>query len=150
MNRIRVLCCLLLPVGLVGCATLEPPDGYVKLKDPGPYDFKAVSPQGNAIALSSRANEDRSADLDFWAAAVEHQKVDVDGMRLVGRREIRSRSGLSGVLFTFEIGEGQNRLAYLVALYVTPERVYTIEAAGLADAIAADTDKLRQSMESFH
>jgi hypothetical protein len=145
-----MLCCLLLPAGLVGCATLEPPEGYVKLRNPGPYDFKAVSHQGNAIALSSRPNEDRSADLDFWAAAVEHQKVDVDGMKLAGRREIRSRSGLSGVLFTFETGEGQNRLTYLVALYVTPDRVYTIEAAGLADAIAADTDKLRQSMESFH
>jgi len=150
MPRVALLCCLVLPVTPIGCATLEVPEGYIKLKDPGVYDFKAVSARGSAIALSSRANEDRSAGLEFWVAAVEHQKVDVDGMKLVAREDIRSRSGLDGVLFHFEIGEGQARLAYLVALYVTPGRIFTIEGAGQADALAADMDKLRRSMQSLH
>ncbi len=149
MNRMLSASFLLLLLGSAGCVSLETPDGYVKLKNPGSYDFKAVSPRGNAIALSSRPNEDSSAGLEFWSAAVEHQKVDVDGMKLAGRDEINSRSGLAGKLFTFETGDGRNKLAYLVALYVKPDRIYTIEAAGQADAIAADREKLRRSMASL-
>ena len=141
-----------IPLGLLlisGCvATMEVPQGYVKLRDPYPYDLKAVSAKGNVIALTARSNEHESADLAFWSQAVEHQKVDLDGMRLAGRDAIESHSGLAGVLFDFELGEGQGRITYLVALYVTPQRIYTVEVGGPADAVAEDTAKLRQAILS--
>jgi hypothetical protein len=140
---------VLLPLWLGGCATIDVPEGYVKLRHPQPYDLKAVSARGNVIALTVRSNEDQSADLQFWSEAVEYQKLDLDGMELAGRESIRSRSDLEGVLFHFESGQGQGKYAYLVALYVTSTRIYTIEAAGPAELIAADMEKLRRSMLSL-
>ncbi len=140
-----------LAVGLLsGCAapSLEAPGGYVKLRQPFPYDFKAVSAQGAVIALKTRPNEDAAADLAFWSQAVEHQKVDLDGLRLAARDAIKSKSGREGVLFNFESGEGQGEVTYLVGLYVTPERIYTVEAGGPADVVAQDLEKLRTAISS--
>jgi hypothetical protein len=132
-----------------GCAAgLDVPPGYVRVRDPSPYELKAVSARGAVVALSSRANEDKSADLTFWSQAVEHQKVDLDGMRLAGRESIQSKRGRDGVLFNFESGEGQGKVTYLVGLFVTPQRIYTVEAGGPADIVAQDMDKLRAAVQS--
>jgi hypothetical protein len=135
---------------MTGCtAAIDLPDGYVKLRDAGPYDLKAVSANGTVIALTSRANQHDESDLAFWSRAVEYQKVDNDGMKLAGREDLKSDGGLDGVLFNFETGQGNGRLTYLVAIYVTPRQIHTIEAGGPADKIEADTDKLRAAMRSI-
>ena len=131
-----------------GCSAIDPPEGYVKVKDQTLYDVKAVSPRGNVIAFKSRPNEDRSADLKFWTQAVEYQKVDLDGMKLIDRESIKASGGLEGTLFHFEGGEGQAKITYLVALYVAPTRIYTVEATGPTTALTMDLDKLRKSMLS--
>ena len=136
---------------LGGCtAVMDVPQGYVRLRNPHPYDLKAVSARGNVIALTARPNENTTADLAFWSQAVEHQKVDLDGMRLAGREAIKSNSGRDGVLFQFELGQGQGRVTYLVALYVSSQTICTIEAGGPADAIAEDLPKLREAILSAH
>ncbi len=132
-----------------GCAAIDPPDGYVKDSQQSRYDSKYWSPRGNVIAHASRPNEDRKATLQFWSDAVEYQKVDIDGMKLAKRESITSAGGTDGVLFLFEEGEGQSKTAYLLALYVTPARIHTIEATGPADALAPDMDKLVVSMKSL-
>ena len=125
---------------------MDAPTGYIEVKDGRRYDYKAVSARGNVIALKSRSNESRDAGLDFWTDAVEHEKVDVDGMSLAAREPIKSAKGLDGVLFQFETGEGQGQITYLVALYVTPSRILTVEAAGSSDAIAKDLDNIKAAM----
>ena len=132
-----------------GCATIDPPEGYIKVRKSPEYDLKAVSARGNVIALSSRTNADRDAGLDFWAQAVAYQKVDVDGMQLASSEPIKGKIGQEGVLFNFESGDGQAKTTYLVALYVTPSRIYTVEATGPASELAKDMDKLRKAMTSF-
>jgi hypothetical protein len=152
MLRIRYSRCLLLPALMLaasGCSAIDPPDGYVKVKEQEFYDLKAVSAHGNVIALKTRANEDKSANLEFWSQAVEYQKVDIDGMKLAKKESIKSKSGLDGVLFDFEAGEGQAKISYLVALYVTPMKIYTVEATGPTKAITEEREKLRTSMLSL-
>jgi len=147
MNVIRLSGCAGSLICLVGCAaTLDLPDGYVKLRDPRPYDLKAVSARGTVIALTTRANEDASADLAFWSRAIEHQKVTLDGLELAGRESIKSDTGADGVLFVLETGQGQGKLTHLIALYVTETRIHTIEAGGPAETITEDMDKLRQAV----
>lgn len=150
MLRMRDPCLACVLVVLAGCtARIDTPPGYIKLRQPAPHDLKAVSAQGAVIALKARPNEDASADLTFWSQAVEHQKVDLDGLRLAGRDPIKSDSGLPGILFDFELGEGQGKVTYLVALYVTPREIYTVEAGGPTDVIAPDLEKLRKAMLSL-
>ncbi len=153
MSRTSILCAVMLLAATyagVGCARIDAPDGYVELKDQHTHDFKAVSARGNVIALTSRDNEGDSATLKFWTEAVEYQKVDIDGMKLAKREEITAANGLDGTLFQFESGEGQGKIAYWVALYVTPSKIHTVEATGPADAIAEDRDLLRTAMLSLH
>lgn len=149
MKRILTFCIMFSAVLYFGCTPIEPPEGYIKDSSSQVYDFKAVSARGNVIACNIRANENSKADLKYWSDAVEYQKVDIDGMRLAGRETITSNGGTEGVLFNFESGEGQGKTAYLVALYVTPMRIYTIEATGPADSIARDMDKLKASMQTI-
>ncbi len=141
----------LLLLAATGCnppARITPPPGYVPLRNAAPYDFKAVSARGMAVGMRSRANEHESADLKYWSAAVEHQKVDLDGMTLAGRQAIRSKDDVEGVLFQFESGQGASTLTYLIALYVTPARIVTIEAAGSAELLSADLPAIKESITS--
>ncbi len=149
MHRLVLLCSCLAVICLTGCVTLDTPQGYVALRDPEPYDYKAVSARGTAIALTTRQNEDRSADLDFWSEAIEYQKVDLDGMELTSREAIRTKSGLDGVLFEFESGEGQGKIKYLVAVFVTPSTIHTVEVVGEAEPVATDMDQLRKAICSL-
>lgn len=152
MSRSKMPCAVMLLAALyagVGCVRIDAPDGYVEVKDQHTHDFKAVSARGNVIGLTSRENEGNGATLKFWTEAIEYQKVDIDGMTLANREEITAANGLGGTLFHFESGEGQGKIAYWVALYVTPSKIHTVEATGPADAIAKDTDVLRTAMLSL-
>ena len=151
MQRLSFLAGVFALMNLVGCVAphITAPAGYVPLRHPGAYDFRAVSAHGNVVALRTRPNEDKAADLEFWADALEYQKVDLDGMKLVEREPLKSDNGRDGMLFHFELGEGQGRVAYLVGLYVTPERIYIVEAGGPAERVAADIEKIKKSMRSL-
>lgn len=134
---------------LFGCASpFTPPAGYVRVRDPRPYEAKAVSATGRVIALRSHANEDRSADLRYWSDAVEHQKTVVDGMRLVERSALRSDNGRDGTLFVFENGEGDGRVAYWVALFVTPDRIRTVECVGPSEGLQTERETLLKTIRA--
>ncbi|HUN80119.1 MAG TPA: hypothetical protein VMV81_01280 [Phycisphaerae bacterium] len=135
---------------LGGCGSMTPPAGYIKVKSGEGYDAKYVSAHGNVVALTIRSNEDRAADLKFWTQAVEYQKVDLDGMKLAERSDMTSNSGLAGTLFSFRTGEGRGEITYLVGLYVTPMRIYTVEATGPSESFDADIPRIKESMRSIH
>lgn len=133
-----------------GCRALETPEGYVQLRAAGfRYDYRAVSAAGAVLATRTVANQTDGGDLAFWSAAVEHQKVDLDGMKLLAREDLRNGSGRPGVLFEFSIGVGQGEVRYLVGMYVLAERIHLLEAAGPAVNIEQDRPKLKAAMESY-
>jgi hypothetical protein len=131
---------------LSGCATMDPPAGYVSVKHSATHDYKAVSAKGCVIAMTRHENPDSNADLSFWTQAVEHQKVDLDGMKLTARDDLKSNAGADGVLLRFESGEGQGRLVYLIGLFVSRMNLSVIEATGPADELEKDMPKLKESI----
>ncbi len=144
------LCISVVLIVAAGCVQqFDPPPGYIRDSGDRRYDQKVVSSKGHVIALKRRANEERGATLAFWADAIEHQKVELDNMRLVNRESIKSAAAREGVLFTFEIGEGQDKITYLIALYVTPSDIITIEATGPATEIEKDLPAIRTSVQSL-
>src|SRR5262249_42619138 len=123
---------------------------YVPLRDPPGYDFKAVSARGNVFAMTSRENPGRKdAGLEFWSQAVEHHKIDLDGYRLNAREDIATRSGLAGKLFDPRTGNGASEYTYLIALFVTPQRIYTVESAGPTQQLAPDLPGIRDAILSL-
>jgi len=101
------------------------------------------------IGVKTHRNEGRGADLEFWSDAVEYQKVDLDGLALVGREALATDAGLKGTLFEFALGEGEARYTYLVALFVDAQRIVTIEAAGPQPDLQTDRDKLLTAVKSL-
>ncbi|MCC7290750.1 MAG: hypothetical protein IT449_01665 [Phycisphaerales bacterium] len=139
------LICALAP----GCVSQQftLPKGFVRVQD-YVYEVKGVSAKGHAIGLRIHENTDPPGDLDFWTQAVEHQKVDIDGMKLAAREAIRSDAGLDGTLFQFELGEGPGKTGYWVALWVSGRRILTVEAALPAEIAAEEAEAIRKSMRS--
>ena len=157
MNRsiIRFVVGLFIVLGSLasigGCGpTLSPPSNYIALNDAGRNDFKAVSAQGHAIVVNQHENEDKNATLDFWTAAVEHQLVDLDGLTLVDRVELRAHAeSTDGVLMRFEVGEPPQQLTYFVGVYVTPKDVFTLEAVGPREALEGEAVAIKKAFESI-
>ena len=132
-----------------GCVTqrFTLPTGFVRVQD-YVYEVKGVSAKGHAIGLRVHDNTDPPGDLDFWTQAVEHQKVDLEGMKLAARDAIRSDAGLDGTLFQFELGEGQGKTAYWIALWVSGRRIMTVEAALPVELSADEAEAIKKSMRS--
>lgn len=135
--------------GSAGCTRIDAPSGYVVVRDPYGYDFKAVSASGSVFAMTARENPNRDAGLDFWTRAVEHQKVTLEGYRLSGRSEIKTRAGQPGALFDLRVGSGNNEYTYLIGLFVTPRTIYTVEAGGLSKQIENDRVAIGEAMASL-
>jgi hypothetical protein len=138
-------------IGLsAGCGDIKVPDGYVSLEYPGRYNIKAVSARGNRFAMTTWDNErGESANLAYWTAAVEYQKVEQEGYRLDGREKIKTDSGTEGVLFDLRVGSGAAEYTYLLAVFVTPTTIYTVEAGGPTAQIGPDREKLMRAIKSL-
>jgi hypothetical protein len=152
MPLLRLVCAIGVVSGLflAGCNSINLPSGYIKVESPSPYQIKAFSAKGNAFAVRGRSNPGgREANLKYWSEAVAHQKVDIDGYRLLSRDEIEAESGIKGTLFEFETGAGPGRYLYLVALFVSPSRIRTVEAGGPADQLQPDLGEIRKSIRTL-
>lgn len=147
--KTRLICLLSIFCMAAGCTQFTPPEGYVQDTGNKAYDYKAVSARGHALGVKRRANVDKSATLQYWTDAIEHQKCDIDGFKLAAKDDIQSGDGRKGVLFNFESGEGQAKLTYLVALFVTPADITTVEAAGPTADFTADIPAIRKSIEGM-
>lgn len=139
-----------LACAMAGCSTvrLSPPPGYRPERDAGGYDYRAVSPTGGAIGVKIRANKDRGAGLEFWAAEIERQKVVLEQMRLVSRDAIHTDAGKNGALFHLVVGGGSGQVTYLLAVFVDGGRVITVEAAEYGDPPREHLEALRASIRS--
>lgn len=150
MRRFAFAFITVMAVALSSCAApprITPPPGYVQVHDPG-YDVKVVSAKGHALGVRHHHNPDANANLEFWSGAIEHQKVDVDGMKLASRDPIRTEAGVDGTLFRFDVGEGQSMTGYWVAVFVHERKVTTVEVAGPASALSEEAEVLKKSVQS--
>ena len=135
---------------MAGCVKITPPKGYFEVDHSYLFRYKAVSAQGNVIALSKQWNDDKTADLVYWSEAIEYQKVDIEGYNLIERESIRSEEeDLTGTLLTFEVGEKADKILYLVGIYVDRRSIWVIEAGGPVDSIKEEKAEIVKSMESL-
>jgi hypothetical protein len=122
-----------LALGSAACGKtydVRPAPGFVKLEaEQKPYEWRAVAPDGVAVALRVVPLEDR-ADLDFWTHAVTLRMRETGGYALVGEREVRSRDGTAGKELVFGHDESGKPFVYRVRLFLGPKRLYVVEAGG--------------------
>lgn len=121
----------LLPLLLAGCTTAayfrqasDCPPGYVPV-DTGGGEFRgrAMSAGGVVVGIRERPNA-QEGNLDFWTEVVKRDLAEGQGYAHKSSRDLRRGRAL---LF---VTPRERNTAYTVMLFVTPERITTVEVAG--------------------
>lgn len=112
--------------------SVQPPDGFA------PYPHKryprALSPDDVVFRVRAFRNKPQ-ADLAFWREALRTRMVEA-GYRLVSDEDVQA-GGRPGAILDLAAPIGQSDVRYLVALFVRGHRIIVVEAAGLANRLAA-------------
>jgi hypothetical protein len=136
---------LLLALLLGGCgptfdASLPP--GFVEIdNDYDAYDWRATSADG--LVLGVRViDHDPVGTPEFWLKAIQNSMRLRGGYALVETVKVQSGDGVDGTQLRFGHDEASgNPHLYYLTVFVTPERIYLVEAGGtkqlMTDAAAA-------------
>jgi hypothetical protein len=125
------------------------PPGFVALKDQRPsYDYRAVSADGVVLAVRAIDHTPRG-DLDFWVRAVEKQVRLLGGYALLKKEPVTAAAGLQGTQLRFGHDEGRTPHLYQVTLFVTPARIFLLEAGGTKAGVEAAAAQIDQAVRSF-
>jgi hypothetical protein len=125
---------LLVALGATGCG--RPVDahaapGFVELHDEGTYDFRAVAPEGAAVAARAVKLADTDpTDVAFWERSVALRMRELDGYALVGTKDVSGADGVRGRELTFGHDEDGKPYVYRVRLFVVGKRLLVVEAGG--------------------
>jgi hypothetical protein len=144
MSAAKVLFAALAALSLSACgAPLQgrAARGFVEVKDDPSYDFRAVAPEG--VALAGRAVADPgAADVAFWERAVILRMREIDGYALLGAADVRAPDGSAGRELSFGHDEDGKPYLYRVRLLVVKGKLVVIETGGHR----AEVEKLAPSI----
>ncbi|MBI5532931.1 MAG: serine/threonine protein kinase [Deltaproteobacteria bacterium] len=105
--------------------------GFVEVKEEDPaYDFRAVAPEGVAVAVRSEPLKDAPADVAFWERAVTLRMRELEGYALLGARDVKSADGTAGRELTFGHDQEGKPSVYRIRLFVRGSNLFIIEAGG--------------------
>jgi hypothetical protein len=104
-------------------------------KEQGPYAWRAVAPDGVAVAMRVVPLDDR-ADLAFWAHAVTLRMRESEGYALVTERDVATRDGTPGKELVFGHDESGKPFLYRVRVFLGKKNLYVVEAGGTKDQMA--------------
>jgi hypothetical protein len=140
------LAAALCALALLACGRgFEPatPGNFVELEEEeSKYDYRAISADGLVLAVRE-IDHDPKGDLAFWVRAVENQMRRLGGYALIDQKDAKSADGVAGKVLHFGHDEGGRPHLYHVAVYVTDDDIYVLEAGGtkeLMDRHAKDVE----------
>jgi hypothetical protein len=149
----RFISCLLscaALAGLAGCThgvAISTPPGFAELGSNGSYDYRAADSRGVAIAVRREAN-DPSADLAFWAGAVDAQ-LRRDGYQAMDAADVHSADGIEGRQIRYTVAREGRAHVFMVVVYVTDTEVVTVEAGGDAELVKDQEKALSRAIGSL-
>ena len=121
-------------LGAAGCGRpveARAAQGFVELHDDPNYDFRAVAPEGAAVAARAVKLEDTDpVDVAFWERSVALRMRELDGYALVSTTDVVDRHGVKGRELTFGHDEDGKPYVYRVRVFVTHGRLLVVEAGG--------------------
>lgn len=133
-------------VALSACgpaAELSTPASFAELEDQDAFEYRATSAQGVVIAVRAEDNEPRG-NLDFWAGVLD-AKLRGQGYEPTSEPEssrVEAQGGLTGRVLSYSRTESRRAHRYVVAVFVTEDSVYLVEAGGDEAHFDAQTDVL--------
>jgi len=131
---------------LAGCGRgfdVKTAPGFVPIKDDNQaYDWRAVVPEGVAVAVRAVPAEDKT-DVAFWERAVLLRTRELDGYALLHAADVRSADGTPGRELVFGHDEHGKPYVYRVRLLVRGSKLVVAEAGGAKDVM----DKWQPSVD---
>lgn len=109
--------------------------GFVELKDDPVYDFRAVAPEGVAVAARVVPTEGQS-DVAFWERAVTLRMREIDGYALVEAKSAEAPGGASGRELVFGHDQDGKPYVYVVRVFVVGDKLLVVETGGSKDQMA--------------
>jgi hypothetical protein len=111
------------------------PTGFVDLGDSYPHgEYRAATADKVDIGVRAFDNEPKG-NLPFWSRVLERRIREMGGYALLDKRDVAAQGGLTGVAMRFGHDEGKTPYLYTVALFVTPKKIYLVEAGGEKDEV---------------
>ena len=127
------LAALALALSGAGCKPVvaHPAAGFVELADDPNYDFRAVAPEGVAVAARVVKLTDRDPmNVDFWERSVGLRMRELDGYALLGTTDVVGADGATGREMTFGHDEDGKPYVYRVRVFVVGKKLLVVEAGG--------------------
>jgi hypothetical protein len=105
--------------------------GFVELSDDANYDFRAVAPEGVAVAARAVKLADKDpTDVAFWERSVALRMRELDGYALLGTKDAAGADGVTGRELTFGHDEDGKPYVYRIRVFVVRGRLLVLEAGG--------------------
>jgi len=146
LHRLATAAILTATVALTACgpaAELSTPAGFAELEAKRDFEYRATSAKGVVIAVRVVEN-DPSGNLDFWAGVLD-AKLRSQGYAPLeedGPQQVEAAGGLGGRLLSYTRSESRRPHRYVVAVFVTDDQVFLVEAGGDEAHFDAQTDAL--------
>jgi hypothetical protein len=151
MSR-RILTAIALAVlALAGCGKpieARAARGFVELSDTGAYDFRAVAPEGVAVAARV-VKLDEPTEVAFWERAVSLRMRELDGYALVEAKDVRAYDGSPGRELSFGHDEEGKPFVYRIRVFVIGDKLLVVEAGGSRDQMKAFASSVDWMLEQI-
>jgi hypothetical protein len=124
------------------------PPGFVELEDQELYDWRATTADGLVIAVREVEHEPKGT-TEFWTRAIENQIRTRGGYALIATKEVTSADGVKGKLLRFGHDEGGKPHIYVIALFVTDDDLYLLEAGGTRELFERHNEQIDWAIKNF-
>jgi len=144
-----VLCAVLCASASCVHFKITTPPSFAELPYQAPrFDYRAVTAYGVAISVRVVSNEGNGT-LDFWTEAVDRSLRRSGPYRPDGMLDANTVNGVRGKRLQYAYGEAPNASTYWVTVFVTPQRVYIVEAGGAVEAFTRAKAEVERALQSF-
>ena len=110
--------------------------GFVQVEDgkKGAYDYRAIAPDGVAVAVRS-VKIDEKTDIGFWERAVLLRTRELDGYALLHADDVSSADGTKGRELVFGHDEQGKPFVYRMRLFARGTKLTVVEAGGAKESM---------------
>ena len=112
------------------------------------YDMRATSADGIVVGVREIENT-RHGSRDFWVDAIRNRLRRDAGYALTAESDVTAASGQQGHQIRFGHDEASSPYVYWVTVFVTPDRVFVIEAGGRREHFESAQARIEGAISTF-
>ncbi len=112
------------------------------------YELRATSADGVVVGVREIENPQHGS-RDFWVDAIRNRLRRDAGYALIDESDVSAASGQTGHQLRFGHDESSRPYIYWITVFVTPDRVFVVEAGGRRDPFAAAQARVESAISTF-